>query len=173
MRYFGIVNPTQHTDEAPLLRSLSFFVSNEMAKRQMRQQQEFAIFHDLLTGLLNRNSYLRYLRDFSRAPLSSLGVAAANLNGLKAINQDYGHIQGNQTVIRTADILRKCFPQGQVYRFSGDEFIVLCENVPYQKFLEQVQASRLEAEEMLNGGFSLVRLDGCGHRSRGAHRSRK
>lgn len=100
MRYFGIVNPTQHTDEAPLLRSLSFFVSNEMAKRQMRQQQEFAIFHDLLTGLLNRNSYLRYLRDFSRAPLSSLGVAAANLNGLKAINQDYGHIQGNQTVIR-------------------------------------------------------------------------
>ena len=155
VRYFGIVNPTQHTDEAPLLRSLSFFVSNEMAKRQMRQQQEFAIFHDLLTGLLNRNSYLRYLRDLSRAPLSSLGVAAANLNGLKAINQDYGHIQGNQTVIRTADILRKCFPQGQVYRFSGDEFIVLCENVPYQKFLEQVQASRLEAEEMLNGGFSL------------------
>lgn len=48
-----------------------------MAKRQMRQQQEFAIFHDLLTGLLNRNSYLRYLRDLSRAPLSSLGVAAA------------------------------------------------------------------------------------------------
>ena len=42
-----------------------------------------------------------------------------------------------------------------MYRFSGDEFIVLCENVPYQKFLEQVQASRLEAEEMLNGGFSL------------------
>ena len=84
---------------------------------------------DELTGLYN----LRALRD--QLPIwlgpaaragRSMAVLMLDLDGFKAVNDRLGHHAGNEILRRAADVLRVCVRIGDpVYRFGGDEFVVL------------------------------------------------
>lgn len=47
-----------------------------------------------------------------------------DLDRFKEINDTYGHGAGDEALIRTADILRSCFPEELIARLGGDEFVI-------------------------------------------------
>jgi diguanylate cyclase (GGDEF)-like protein len=94
------------------------------------RRSELAVLasHDALTGLLNRGAALEALeRDLARAERdgSSLLALYVDLDGLKQINDTYGHAAGDDAIHRTAEALRSSTRDGDVVaRLGGDEFLV-------------------------------------------------
>jgi diguanylate cyclase (GGDEF)-like protein len=95
---------------------------------QHRLELEVAATHDGLTGLLNRSAALVMIeRDLAAAARVGGRVMAlfVDLDGLKPINDRYGHAAGDDALRLTADALRACTRQSDVIaRLGGDEFLV-------------------------------------------------
>ncbi len=84
---------------------------------------------DDLTGLLNRRGFLflasQQLKLASRNGRSSV-VFLCDVDGLKGINDQFGHAVGDEALVRTARVLEETFRKSDVLaRFGGDEFAVL------------------------------------------------
>ncbi|MFP6869513.1 MAG: diguanylate cyclase [Nitrospinota bacterium] len=84
---------------------------------------------DPLTGLLNRRGFLEAAkRQLNLAQRQNWGMTLffLDLDGLKWINDEFGHLEGDQALIETATILRKTVRGPDIIgRFAGDEFTVL------------------------------------------------
>lgn len=101
---------------------------------------------DELTGLYNRRGFLA----FSKQHLNSLhrtnkGVAVvyADLDGLKVINDSFGHKEGDRALMKTAELLKETFRSSDVLgRLGGDEFTALAAIEPDGGVSELI--SRLE-----------------------------
>lgn len=83
---------------------------------------------DLSTGLLNRNSFIKYQESFSEMGVKELGIVFIDVNGLHEINNRKGHPEGDRALRTIADLCRQFFPDDPVYRMGGDEFLILCKN---------------------------------------------
>jgi diguanylate cyclase (GGDEF)-like protein len=84
---------------------------------------------DDLTGLHNRRGFLalahQQLKHANRNSQEVL-LFCADLDNLKFVNDSYGHREGDQAIIRTAEALRHTFRNSDILaRFGGDEFCVL------------------------------------------------
>lgn len=111
--------------------------------------------HDSLTGLYNRQRYLEYKGELREEGLISLGVASFDINGLKGLNSRYGYDYGDEIVKLVADTLREGLgSRGQIYRFSGDEFLAVCENITRDAFVKAVKGIQRKADEMVPGSLS-------------------
>jgi diguanylate cyclase (GGDEF)-like protein/PAS domain S-box-containing protein len=95
-------------------------------KKEKMERIEYLSFHDQLTGLYNR----RYLEDFTvnldiekNYPLS---VVMLDVNGLKLINDAFGHLVGDKVLQRAVQIMKnECRDSDFIARFGGDEFVIL------------------------------------------------
>jgi diguanylate cyclase (GGDEF)-like protein len=87
---------------------------------------------DELTGLLNRRGFLDAARsrvEAARRAGGALGLLYADMDGLKTINDRFGHEQGDRAIADVAAALRRVFREGDVVaRIGGDEFIALLPN---------------------------------------------
>lgn len=84
---------------------------------------------DELTGLLNRRGFTTiaqgHLRLASRTGQRFL-LLFADVDGLKHINDTYGHHEGDRALARVSEVLRRTFRQSDVVaRYGGDEFAIL------------------------------------------------
>lgn len=71
--------------------------------------------------------------------LKNVGVAYIDLNGLKAINDNYGHSNGDKFICTAADIFKMVFPDNS-YRIGGDEFVIIEQNIERDKYEERITA---------------------------------
>ena len=79
---------------------------------------------DQLTKLLNRQSYYS---DAEKYMDNITAVVAMDMDGLKTINDNEGHIAGDIALKQLADCFTKAAKQGQrIYRIGGDEYAILC-----------------------------------------------
>ncbi len=85
--------------------------------------------HDALTGLANRRALERTLEAaLSRAGARarSVGIIMLDLDGFKAINDNFGHAAGDAALREVAMRLRRCVRERDlVARLGGDEFVVV------------------------------------------------
>lgn len=82
---------------------------------------------DFMTGVKNRNAYQIELDSIIRSNQNE-GTAAimVDLNGLKEINDKFGHDDGDKFIISLATAYRNLtFKPGVMYRIGGDEFIII------------------------------------------------
>jgi diguanylate cyclase (GGDEF)-like protein/PAS domain S-box-containing protein len=89
--------------------------------------------HDALTGCRNRAATLAALGEALRGPGHTRGTAVIfiDLNDFKQVNDRYGHAAGDRLLIHVAGCLRAAARDGDVVgRFGGDEFVVICADVP-------------------------------------------
>lgn len=84
---------------------------------------------DELTGLYNRRGFFAFCKQqFNSMQRTNKGVAIvyADLDGLKKINDSFGHKEGDRALIKTAELLKETFRTSDVLgRLGGDEFTVL------------------------------------------------
>lgn len=85
-------------------------------------------FVDFTTGLLNRNSYKQTMEELHLEDNQPFACIFVDVNGLHEMNNTYGHEYGDQMLIFVADTLKKVFPEDEVFRIGGDEFIIFAFN---------------------------------------------
>ncbi|MDE5564567.1 MAG: GGDEF domain-containing protein [Oscillospiraceae bacterium] len=117
---------------------------------------------DPLCGIYNRNGFIREADALYRRCESSgesLLISFIDMDGLKIINDSFGHKEGDFALQRLATIIRECCSSGQVCaRFGGDEFIVLgvVSTEDAAESLERSFAKRLEdINHILHKPYSL------------------
>ena len=96
---------------------------------QMRDELMWMAVRDELTGLSNRRGFLtlaeQQLKSATREKRSMLAVFV-DLDGLKAINDQLGHAEGDQAIKDMAGLMRDTFRDSDVVgRIGGDEFVAL------------------------------------------------
>ena len=79
--------------------------------------------HDDMTRLNNRRAYEKMLDSLTDAEYAS--VVFCDVNGLKDVNDTLGHRAGDELLIRFALILKQFFAEEEIFRISGDEFVIL------------------------------------------------
>jgi diguanylate cyclase (GGDEF)-like protein/PAS domain S-box-containing protein len=86
-------------------------------------------FKDELTGLFNRRGLLKQAApyfDFARRQKEKLLLLFIDLDGMKKINDEFGHTEGDNALVHTAEILNSSFRSSDIVaRLGGDEFTVL------------------------------------------------
>lgn len=112
-------------DETFLIR----FLHHTIDRNRFLQTLQQLTFSDELTGLYNRRGFLTLFEQqmgFSIRTHEGLHLFIIDLDGLKKINDQYGHQAGDQALIETAHCLRASFRYHDIIgRIGGDEFAVL------------------------------------------------
>jgi diguanylate cyclase (GGDEF)-like protein len=80
--------------------------------------------HDVMTGLYNRAFFEEQLQQ--SAGVEKISVLMADLDGLKPVNDKFGHPAGDNLIRRIAEVLKSAFDEETIVaRIGGDEFAVL------------------------------------------------
>ncbi len=105
-------------------------------------------YYDSLTGIKNRHSYTKALKEMDSKYIESLGVAYIDITNLSAINDAKGILFGDEILKSLANKLENIFGEG-VFRVDGDEFVVLKENIDEMNFEENIALlkKQLNSEE--------------------------
>lgn len=131
--FLGVDNPKNHYDDATLLSSIQYFITNSLSKKEQQEQLEYLSYRDMLTGLYNRNKYIEEVESHEGQQVKKVGVAYMDLNGLKQVNDQQGHGAGDRLIRRTAETISEIFP-GYAYRVGGDEFVIVYPDVDEPMF---------------------------------------
>lgn len=141
--FLGVDNPRNHYDDPTLLSSIQYFIINSMERKEKQQQLEDLSYRDVLTGLYNRNKYINIVESYDGKNLHNVGVAYIDLNGLKKMNDMYGHEAGDDLIRRVAFAIEAVF-SGRAFRVGGDEFVIVQDEVEKAEFLKKIEQIRKE-----------------------------
>lgn len=115
-----------------------------LGKEREREWLEKIAYMDILTGGNNRNAFERDTNALvANSPNQCFRMVFLDINNLKAINDTFGHVQGDRLIITCYNLLKMSFGEyGQIYRMGGDEFSCLMYDTTmetYTKKLKQLQ----------------------------------
>ena len=126
----------------------------EAAMELAELRNKFA-YYDQLTGLQNRRAYSERIAQLEKDPPDNCCVVTADINGLKQVNDTYGHSAGDELIIGAAECLSKCFEDvGEIYRLGGDEFCVITaapEGDATKRLLEMEQMAASWKGQLIDG----------------------
>lgn len=122
---FSPANP----DTLVLLNTVSVSFLMAASSMDYLTRLEIASTVDALTGAMNRTSYQLRLDKLAAAAPAGFACVYIDVNDLHAINNRYGHEKGDAMLRSIAAALKNVFSAANVYRFGGDEFVILIENV--------------------------------------------
>ncbi len=129
------------------------FMRLEALNRQLEEDNhllEEASAVDSLTGTRNRFGLRRDFADYSGRDLH---VMMLDIDNFKALNDTYGHQVGDNVLVELGRILMDLFSHNHVYRYGGDEFLVICPDMPEQEFEHKTA--------QLTDQLAAICVDGC------------
>lgn len=123
-------------------------------------EQEYLAQHDTLTGLKNREGFMRELeRAISAAPRAPLAVLLLDLNRFKDINDTLGHAAGDRVLREIGERLRQRLNNADtcVARLGGDELAVLARGIETVRALESlgIRLQECLGRTTVSGGVEL------------------
>ena len=133
-------------------------------KKRYEEKLKYLSYTDILTGTYNRTSFEEKWISFVETDQFPIGIIMGDIDGLKLINDGFGHIEGDNYIKYIANILlTTCEPEGQVFRWGGDEFIILlphaseslCQDVIRQITLKCKKGNHTLIEPSLSLGWKL------------------
>lgn len=129
---------------------------NVSAEKQYRDKIEYLSYHDQLTGLYNRRFFEEELKRLDVHRNFPLGIVMADVNGLKLINDSFGHKMGDQLLVKVAEVLRKaCRADEIISRIGGDEFIILIPQIEAEQIEQLITRIKAIAETEKIGSMEL------------------
>ena len=98
---------------------------------RQRQEFEFRSKCDLATGLLNKDTFRyeveNYLEDRNRGVTDAMIIV--DIDDFKLVNDSYGHLVGDEVIVKLSTLLKEQFGEDICGRFGGDEFVVFVRNI--------------------------------------------
>lgn len=115
--------------------------TGEIEQGQMRERIMLEMSTtDVLTKLNNRRAFENALSKAMDIP--TIGVIFCDVNGLKSANDNLGHAAGDALLQRFSELLKEHFSSSDIFRISGDEFVVLQQNINENEFYSDVDDLR-------------------------------
>jgi diguanylate cyclase (GGDEF)-like protein/PAS domain S-box-containing protein len=102
-------------------------ISQDISEIKAKEKEiTYLSYHDQLTGLYNRRFYDEELIRLNTSRNLPLTIAMGDVNGLKLVNDSFGHKVGDQLLISIANALKKACRQDDIIaRLGGDEFAII------------------------------------------------
>lgn len=109
-------------------------------QKKKQAEIEYLSQYDSLTGLRNRFSYDRAKDKYLSEEYLPVSMIVGDINGLKLINDAFGHNEGDRMIIETARLLSEVMgSRDLVYRTSGDEFTIFLPNTDSKAAYEKLK----------------------------------
>lgn len=107
---------------------MMYMLSKVIKERVEKEKLLYTSNTDELTKCFNRHAYEKDINDLE---LNAEWIyISMDLNGLKHVNDSYGHAAGDELICAAADCMKNSFSEyGKVYRIGGDEFVVITKNI--------------------------------------------
>jgi diguanylate cyclase (GGDEF)-like protein/PAS domain S-box-containing protein len=117
-------------------------------RKQMEMKLEYLSYHDQLTGLYNRRYFEEELKRLDVQRNLPLTIVMADVNGLKLINDSFGHAVGDELLKKVSEVMKKGFRADDIIaRLGGDEFVVLLpkiDNYDTEQIVKRIKAFALK-----------------------------
>ena len=90
------------------------------------EKNEYLGYHDHLTGLYNRRYFEEVFKKLDTKTNLPISIIMCDINGLKLINDSFGHGSGDELLRKAAETIKKaCRADDVVSRLGGDEFVII------------------------------------------------
>jgi diguanylate cyclase (GGDEF)-like protein/PAS domain S-box-containing protein len=95
-------------------------------RKKNEEQIQYLSCHDPLTGVMNRRCFEEVIKKCDVKTNLPISVIFADLNGLKLVNDIFGHASGDILIQKSAEILKEsCRGSDVIARVGGDEFVIM------------------------------------------------
>ncbi|MFH1078854.1 MAG: sensor domain-containing diguanylate cyclase [Pseudomonadota bacterium] len=134
--FFASVTARAKLDEKGNILWIDGVIEDITDRKRMEEEIKALAITDQLTGLYNRRGFItlseQQLKIAGRTD-SRLLLLFADLDGMKWINDNLGHLKGDEALVGVAKILKKVFREADIVaRVGGDEFAVLALGTPWE-----------------------------------------
>jgi diguanylate cyclase (GGDEF)-like protein len=127
----------------------TFVIGDKLDKAE--NKLEYLSYHDSLTDLYNRAYFEVEILRLDTKRQFPLSVIMGDLNGLKLINDAFGHNEGDKIIKEAAEILKRaCRSDDIVARWGGDEFVVLLPKTSASDSEEILERIKKECEKTIS-----------------------
>lgn len=117
---------------------------NITSQKKLEDRLRYLSYNDALTGIYNRTYFEEKIRELNNEQHLPLGIIMGDVNGLKLVNDSLGHLEGDKLLKSIAGVLNKaCGDKGYVFRWGGDEFMILlpnCNEYSCERMVEKIRS---------------------------------
>jgi diguanylate cyclase (GGDEF)-like protein len=134
-------------DEEGKVVGVTVFSQDITDRKKYEQSILYLSYRDPLTNLHNRRYYTDELKRLDEPKYYPLSIITADINGLKIMNDAFGHDAGDQLLCTVSDQLIQVFKnESKVARIGGDEFVILLPNTSKEKALNLIEDAKQAIE---------------------------
>ncbi|MEG1131526.1 MAG: diguanylate cyclase [Romboutsia sp.] len=130
--------------------------SDVTEKIELKEKLIKLSYTDSLTQVYNRACFEEKINELNKEEYLPIGVIMGDVNGLKLVNDTFGHLEGDKLLIAITNILKfVANEEDYIFRWGGDEFVILMPNCNEVR-CEQVISNIIE--ECKNSQFNLIEM---------------
>lgn len=126
-----------HDEDKKIIGFFTSLIGIALKNRNLMEESIYLSRHDKLTGIYNRRYFEELFLEFQERSFNyshKFSLVIMDLNYLKNINDNFGHITGDIALKGFVDRVKSHLTSNEVFtRFGGDEFIILFPNTSYKQ----------------------------------------
>ena len=150
--YMSNFNTDKVVELKEVMELISFFLGTEISNTLLHERMNLMLRTDTLTGTNNRYAMLDRISELKGKPF---GIISLDLNGLKRMNDTYGHDAGDRLLVQAAEVLSKVFYEEDIFRTGGDEFVIISADITEGVFGRKLARFRRDAEKNVDVSFAM------------------
>lgn len=125
-------------------------------RKKTEEKLKYISFHDSLTGLYNRTYFEEELKRLNTKRQLPISIIIGDLNGLKLVNDAFGHLKGDLYLCEAARILEEsCRKEDIIARWGGDEFSIILPKTKNDHAYKIIKRIRSAANKIKKNGIPL------------------
>lgn len=141
---------------SPRFKQFAVIISDVTERKKAEQEILYLSYHDYLTGLHNRRFYEEELERLDIPANLPITLIMADVNGLKLINDSFGHAMGDELLKKSARLITEAVPENSIVaRLGGDEFIVMLPQTDIFQAVEVINSLKAKTSNEKIGAFDI------------------
>lgn len=147
---------------SPRFKQFAVIISDVTERKKAENEICYLSYHDYLTGLYNRRFYEEELGRLDIPANLPIALIMADVNGLKLINDSFGHAMGDELLKKAARLITAAVPENSIVaRLGGDEFIVILPQTDIFQAVEVINDLKAKTANDKIGAVDISISFGC------------